>query len=568
MRMRFASWMVAVLALVSLATAVQAFEIVSYRGSEVGAGRLLVSLEPDAAPQAVFATLTEHGFFIAQVRTDTGVALAPKTWLARVAVAPERARFVLVTFDPRDSVEDALTQVRAMPGVAEAYPDQIMRPFFAPNDPLYDDYQKYLQQIFLEKAWNRTLGQGVKVAVIDTGYVQSGLTDGAMNLAAGFDFADNDLDPDDRMGHGTQVANTIAHHTDNGYGAAGAAPKVEIIPCKVFKDGERGAYEGDIIAAIDWAVSEGAHVINMSLGGDQYNGLSARACADAVDAGVVVVAASGNDGWDSVSYPGAYNSVIGVGSTNTHDLGDLPTRSDFSNYGDAIDLVAPGNGIIGETVYENQVGFWVASGTSLASPHVAAAAALLVAAVDRNYVVSDIVNALTDTARGTNNQWDYELGWGEIDVFAAMEELVGPSPNQPPNAAVWAEPRSGAAPLEVEFIAGASDPDGDPVSSFWSFSSGESFTSGKFTFVFEKPGIYEVLLSVTDSNNAGGQDSATITVTAADDSPADGKADEGGGCGVASDDGHPTGLALALVSALSWLCLLRRRPAAKTVGIS
>ncbi|NLH47968.1 MAG: S8 family serine peptidase [Myxococcales bacterium] len=541
-----------------------AFETVLYNRMPVAAGQALIAVAPRHSRAAAVRALSADGFRVIRASTPDGQVLSPASWL-HDAKAGER--FLVVEFDPARPIDEALAALAETPGIVAAAPNQVFYPAFVPNDPFYQSHQSYLREMYLEKAWDLSRGDQVKVAVVDTGYILEGLTDGVINLLDGYDFADNDDNVSDTIGHGTQVANVIAHATNNGIGAAGVAPGARILPCKVFRDGEEGALESDILAAVDWAVQQGAQVINMSLGGGGYDSFSAETMSDAVAANVVVVAASGNEGAGSVSYPAAYEGVIAVGSCDTHAIGDFPTRSSFSNYGDALDFVAPGNAIIGETDYGQGIGFYVASGTSLASPMFAGAAALLIDVAGDGYTVEGIRKVFQQTAnRDPDAGWDDELGWGEINVQAAMEAISGPIPNDPPIVHIIAKPLAGAAPLTVTFTGGASDSDGSIASYLWSFSSGETYYLLQFDHTFTKPGEYTVYLTASDDSGESASDHVVITVTPGDDN-ADSKSDRG--CGVAGGAGWAD-LAImpALLAVWSLAMGRRRRRAAEKAGIS
>jgi PKD repeat protein len=151
------------------------------------------------------------------------------------------------------------------------------------------------------------------------------------------------------------------------------------------------------------------------------------------------------------------------------------------------------------------------------------------------------------------DQWDEEIGWGEINVYAAMEALVGPNPNQPPTAAIMAEPRTGPAPLTVKFTAGATDPDGNIAGFHWSFSTGETFNAFTFEYEFKDPGEYTVYLTVTDDLGDSGSASTVIEV----EKPPRTKADDNqGGCGIAPAGG--AGDAVTLLVMGVGLALWRR----------
>ncbi len=532
-----------------------ALDTTLWQGRSVVAGRVLITLAPDAAPARLVSQLAAHGFTASLVAGRDGVSQAADEWAAHVTRAGAE-RFVLVKFAPDRPLDDALAALTALDGVDGAFPDQMLHEFWVPNDPMYGDDQQNLRQIDLELAWDRSFGAGVIVAVVDTGYVTSGLLDGVVHLLPGYDFPDETTNVYDEEGHGTLVSNTIAGATNNGIGTAAVAGEAEILPCKVFANGSDGAAESDILRAIDWAVTQGARVVNMSLGGGGYDDVSNTTMHDAVEANVVLVAASGNDGTDQVSYPAAYPDVIAVGSCGIHALGDLPVRSSFSNYGPQLSVVAPGENIIGETDFGGKIGYYAASGTSLSSPHVAGTAALLIALVDGKYTVAGIRQAIEQSAnRPPGSGKSNELGWGEVDADAAMTALAGAVVEPPPTCSILANPTGGAAPLRVEFTAGATDSAGQVTTYIWSFSTGETFNVPSFTYTFDQPGQYTVLLSVTDSNGNGASDQTTITVGPG--SSSGGKARSAAGCGAAPAAGPLE--ALITLAPLAGLWLARRR---------
>ena len=212
---------------------------------------------------------------------------------------------------------------------------------------------------------------GIKVAILDTGidYTHEDL---AANYRGGYDFVFNDNDPydDSYFGHGTHVAGIVAA-AENGIGVIGVAPEAELLAVKVLDGGGFGTADR-IIAGIEWAVLQGADIINLSIQGRHSQGLR-DACDAAYEAGVLIVAAGGNSlaGGGPVKYPAAYDSVIAVTAT---DPSDLPGY--FAPVGNALELAAPGVDIL-STVARG--GYDYLSGTSQAAPHVTGAAALYLA---------------------------------------------------------------------------------------------------------------------------------------------------------------------------------------------
>ena len=313
-----------------------------------------------------------------------------------------------------------------------AEPNYLVRGQARSDDP-YAGYQWNLDQINAWEAWEVSDGTGSVVAVLDTG-VQTGGPDGLNRVLEGYDFYYGDRDPSDRVGHGTFVAGTIAQATDNGRGVAGVAPGATILPVKVLGDNGYGDMAA-IANGITWATDQGADVINMSLGGPYASETQRRACDYAYDRGVVLVAASGNEFARSVGYPAAFDTVIAVGASRYDG-----SRASYSNTGSGMELVAPGgdysrddngdgyaDGVLQET-YEN--GRWTYTfyeGTSMAAPHVAAAAAMLKSAGVEDPDEVRAILAETAVDRGSAG-YDTSYGYGVLDVEAALAYVDGVAP--------------------------------------------------------------------------------------------------------------------------------------------
>jgi subtilisin len=302
-----------------------------------------------------------------------------------------------------------------------------------------------------------TTGFDVSVAVIDSGvdYTHPDL-DG--NYAGGYDFVENDAEPLDVYGHGTHVAGTAcAEDNGNGvvdskgdplYGVVGVAPGCALYSLRVLDDNGYG-YSSDIIAAMQWAVDNNLQVANLSLGWDRDPGSTVKAAFDnAWNAGVVVVAAAGNSGnppgkGNSTIYPAKYESVIAVAATDSGD-----NRASFSSTGDEVELAAPGVSVYSTwnddtshydpqpvcgTDANGEYGCYkYGSGTSMASPHVAGTAALVIASgvvadTNSNGRVNDEVRArMNETADDLGDPGrDPQFGYGLVD---ADEAAASPEP--------------------------------------------------------------------------------------------------------------------------------------------
>lgn len=209
----------------------------------------------------------------------------------------------------------------------------------------------------------------VTVAVIDSGICLNH-PDLAGRVVAGWDFIEGDNQPQDEFGHGCGVAGVIAANANNGVGIAGVAPNARIMPLRVLDANGIGSFS-DVAAALVYATDSGAQIINMSLAGPATNDIVRDAIEYAAARGVVLVGAAGNGGQQTIWYPAAYDAVLAVGSVD-------PTleRSDFSNFGPGIDLVAPGRDIYTTNAAND---YQTMSGTSFAAPQVSGVAALAMA---------------------------------------------------------------------------------------------------------------------------------------------------------------------------------------------
>jgi subtilisin family serine protease len=222
-----------------------------------------------------------------------------------------------------------------------------------------------VERVGASKVWNRTTGKGVKVAVIDTG-IDMEHPDLAANIKGGYNSVDPEASAQDDQGHGTHVAGTIAA-VPNGKGVIGVAPHASLYAVKVL-DADGGGTFATIIGGLNWCVENGMHIANMSLGGPSSPAME-KAVRAAYDAGLVIVAASGNSGPDaSVSAPASYPWTIAVTASTPED-----GIAEFSSVGKEVDVIAPGHKVL-STWPDSRLA--ELSGTSMASPHVAGLAAL------------------------------------------------------------------------------------------------------------------------------------------------------------------------------------------------
>jgi serine protease len=392
---------------------------------------ILIDLKDDATPDAI-----EQALGIQLVLADES-GEAAETKLYRAHVDPARRDAIIAELSARSDVEIAEPDVEfaLSPQDMEMRVEELQptEPGF-PNDPLYEK-QWHLRQIGMPEAWKLSDGNGVIVAVLDTGvaYENYGRFHQLPDLAGvefvkPYNFIGNNTHADDDHGHGSHVTGTIAQATNNGIGVAGVARNVKIMPLKVLSGSGSGSVAG-ISDAIRFAADNKAKVINMSLGGAFPSKVLKKAVEYAHAKGVTVVCAAGNESRGKVGYPAAYPGAIAVAATR----GDEATTF-YSNWGKEIDIAAPGgdtrNGGEAGGVLQNTIvigdptrdGYFAFQGTSMASPHVAGVAALV---VGEGVTDPDMVEkVLEDSARKPNNQkYDVErYGAGIVDAPAAVKK--------------------------------------------------------------------------------------------------------------------------------------------------
>ncbi|MEO6595669.1 MAG: S8 family serine peptidase [Planctomycetota bacterium] len=348
------------------------------------------------------------------------------------------------------------------PGVLCVSPNYLLQPCIQPNDTYYDKQWHY-PQINLPQAWDVTTGSAnVIVAVLDTGIVSAhpdftgriiGGFDMISNAAAARDGDGRDANPEDvgdlatpqgSSFHGTHVAGTIGANGNDGIGVAGVDWNCKLMPVRCL--GQGGGSVDDIANAILFAARlpngsgqlppQRADIVNMSLGGPGFNAVLSQACNEAANAGVLLVAAAGNDNTNQGGSPAQFDSVLSVGAT---DL--VRARAPYSNFSSTVDIWAPGgdmgadrnsdtfpDGVLSCAANDQGQLFWkFENGTSMASPHVAGVAALVKAA-NSALTASQIRTILINTAvpvPGLPNAGRL------IDALAAVQSASGGAPSAP-----------------------------------------------------------------------------------------------------------------------------------------
>jgi subtilisin family serine protease len=371
--------------------------------------------------------------------------------------------YLLELEDPKADIPAIAQEYKQDPSVVYAEPNYKVKVQMYPNDPYYSSSNSWgqgyddlwgLKKIQCQQAWDISQGEGVVVAVIDTGIdynhedlapniwinqdeiLGNGIDDdnnGYIDDIKGYDFANNDNDPMDGMGHGTHVAGTIAAVGNNNKGVIGVAPRAKVMAVKGLDDSGYGD-DDKLASCLRYAANNGADVINNSWGGEGSSLLIKDAVNYAYSQGCVVVAAAGNDNDDASYYtPAGIANVIAVAAFDQNDA-----RCYFSNYGTKIDVAAPGgNGssdpynilsTMGDNTYiasakpnlKVNIGYWRLAGTSMACPHVSGLAALMLKNKP-DFTNEDIRNELVISADDVGDVGrDRDSGFGRINALKAL----------------------------------------------------------------------------------------------------------------------------------------------------
>lgn len=358
-------------------------------------------------------------------------------------------------------------------------------------------------------------GNGVKVAIIDSG-VDYTHPDLAGRYKGGWDYVNNDSDPMDDNGHGTHVAGTVAAVINN-EGIIGVAPEVDIYALKVLNSSGSGSFS-NIIKAVEWCVDNGIQITNNSYGSSGDPGTTVKLAFDnAYASGVLHVAAAGNSGrangtGDNVGYPAKYASVVAVAATDSKDA-----RGSFSSTGPAVELAAPGVSIL-STVPGGGYATW--NGTSMASPHAAGAAALVIASgvTGPDSIRIRLQETAKDLGTAGRDSW---YGYGLVDTLKATEAATPPPANTAPTVTITS-PADGfttTAGTSVSFSGTATDAEDGTLTGTLTWTSsieGPIGTGGTFSRALTE-GTHTITASASDSGGLSSQASITVTVTAQDD---------------------------------------------------
>ena len=541
--------------------------LVKFKESSLPGSQLTIGMQRGTeVPSAVTGIAS-----VDAIGRDLGVARISRPYL-ELKNASESARlgvdrWYMVEMKAGSDVMAAAARYAADPSVESAEPDYVAFPAVVPSDPLYHDSWGHNNTAQLpgldwggtydhtlpttvgtpgfdanaEAAWDGSQGFGsasVVIAIIDTG---ADLDHPELNLVTGYDFGDNDNNPDDNSyggGHGTCCSGVAAGKVNNGLGACGIAPGCKVMPLKVANSAGT-MYFSSIQNALYYAADNGAEIVSMSLGAAiSSDPATDTAILYAYNAGCVILAATGNENKSTISYPAINAYVIGVGAASP--CGDRKRSSSLSsecnpgvytdpngytcdgerwwgsNYGvnsanaaGAVDIIAPTilptADIAGSGGYRSGDYEPFFNGTSCATPYAAGVCALIKSA-NPTWTNVQVRNQLVNTAIDITNVeagagWDRYSGYGMVDAAAA----VGGGGPVLPVAAFTGAPTSGTVPLTVTFTDQST---GSPTSWSWTFGDGGTSAAQNPVYTYNTTGAYTVTLTVT---NAAGSDGETKT---------------------------------------------------------
>ena len=319
--------------------------------------------------------------------------------------------------------DSVLKALRQDPDIDFAEPDYVAHACATANDPYaVSGAEWHLSKIQAFQAWDYTIGAtNVVIAVLDSG-VNAAHPDLAGHVLPGYDFVNSDAEPIDDFGHGTAVTGTLVAAGNNGIGVAGVAYGCTVLPVKVM-DAWGSASHSTIAQGIEYAIQQGAQIINLSLGGDWSSSTLQNAINDAWSNNVVIVAAAGNNGSTVPQYPGACDHVLAVAASEPDD-----TRCWFSSYGSYVGLYAPGDSIwTTQRDLNNPYAAW--SGTSFSSPIVAAVAGLVLAGAP-SLSNSQLIEVLKQTSDDLGDPgYDPVFAYGRVNAFRAVSAVTSISPS-------------------------------------------------------------------------------------------------------------------------------------------
>ncbi len=445
----------------------------------------------------------------------------------KVLKTPTFDRTYQMSFSDYTKVDELIKELEALPYMEYAERVPIMRHSYTPNDPNQGS-QYYLDLINAEEAWDIHQGGNTTVAIVDDAVYRDHMDladniwvnpgeipwnsidddgNGYVDDVYGWDASNSDPDPNppstatnSEFTHGTHCAGIASAVTDNNFGMASIGFNTKIIPVKGKADDDTGDGLPFIWDGFTYAVASGADIISCSWGGGGASTTEQNLVNTAHGNGQLVIAAAGNDNESAQHFPSAYLNVIAVASTNSADA-----KSGFSNYGEWVDISAPGTAIY-STLAGSSTSFGNQQGTSMACPMVAGLAALM-KSVNPTMTNAEIESCLLSTAVDINDEnptYFGMLGAGRIDALAAMQCAS----SLPPVVLMSSSTTDVICPGET--ISFTDESLLNPESWNWTFQGGIPATSTEQnpTVYFPTPGVYDVIL---DATNEFGTSTKTFT---------------------------------------------------------
>lgn len=366
-------------------------------------------------------------------RIENALPVSTRSPLDPVALMRHGLDRVYKFFVPRGTdVLDLVEKLSALAGVELAEPDYVQQ-----IDEVQPDDTRFSEQWSLEQAsdadvdapegWGISVGGGVVIGMNDSG-VDSDHEDLSGKILPGFDFVNNDLDPEDDHGHGTRTASVASAVTNNSRGIAGVCWNCRLLPAKVFDASGQGNSSRSADGYV-WLADHGARVINQSGGSSTASQILHDAVIYAYEAGVVLTSGTGNDNSVVINYPAAFPEVVAAGGTDRQDARVAPfscSGSGGSNHGPEIDVVAPADLILTARMGG---GYGTACGNSFAGPHVAGLSGLIETidpSVGRDEA-GHLIRSGAEDGVGRSGEdtpgWDRYHGWGRINVARTLAAI-------------------------------------------------------------------------------------------------------------------------------------------------
>ncbi len=479
--------------------------------------------------KAVAPGFTDKLSFLSNARTTYKIKEITKPF-TQAAGSTALQQTYMLSFDDAGNVDNLIQTLLQSGQVEYAEKVPLDKICITPNDPSFSS-QWHLSTINAEGAWNYfSTGSNTVIAIVDDAVSRThpdlspnlwvnpgeipgnGIDDdnnGYIDDINGYDVASDDNNPNPpnpSFNHGTHVAGIAAAATNNNTGVAsiGYSCKLMCIKASTSPTLITSGYDGIIYAA-----NSGADIINLSWGSSVFSATAQNIINYAISKGCLIVAAAGNDNVNTAFYPAAYNGVLSVAATSSDD-----TKASFSNYGNWVDVSAPGDNIY-STLPGGNYGYF--SGTSMAAPLVAGLAGLM-KSLNPGMPAGDIVNCIQNTAvniNALNPSYSGSLGSGRIDAAAAMQ-CVSTTLSSPPItnfSANYTVVSAGGSVLFTDLSTYS------PVTWSWTFTGGTPVSfNGKNPppVTYNSPGVYAVSLTASNANGVDVETkTAYITVNAA-----------------------------------------------------